>query len=236
MNKRLAERLEVMKMILALLKEVFFVAIFVLLIFSPLTMRSILVNAGIQSFAGIEFRGDLEQTNRETRDAIGEVTALRDSLEQLQEKLETAIAGADEGRARSELQEIQKTVSSTTMKAYEADNNLKRSFSRQQSIIQQIDPQAITQEGWIFLGKIGHSGGWAERPKTVDNADWPLQLDDMLRVRTDVYLRADSEGQHSAAEPLSVAKVGQVVEVMEVDSSSAKGGGWFIWAKVRVLE
>ncbi len=234
MSSKLNERLDATKQLFSLLKEVFFVAIFGLLIFSPITIRGILNDAGIKSFAGIEFRDDLEKITRETQDAIGEITTLRDSLEFLQDKLETAIAASDDSRARDELQEIKKTVSSSTKKATQVDNNLKRSLSQQYQTYEQIDPQAVADVGWMYLGKIGSSGDWAEPLKTIEETEWPLEISDVLKIRTDVYLREDVSGNRSSGKPLAVAKVGEAVEVVEIDSSLAKGGGWFIWAKVRL--
>jgi len=54
----------------------------------------------------------------------------------------------------------------------------------------------------------------------------------LLKISTDTYLRKDTTGQKSTAEILSVVKKGETVEVIKVDFSHARAGGWFMWAKV----
>ena len=49
----------------------------------------------------------------------------------------------------------------------------------------------------------------------------------------ETYLRKDNEGQKSTADILSVVKTGETVEVIDVDYSHARGGGWFLWAKIQ---
>jgi hypothetical protein len=62
----------------------------------------------------------------------------------------------------------------------------------------------------------------------------PLSPGAKLRVVDDTYLREDGPlNARSSAAILGVAKEGDALQVVDVDYSHAKGGGWFVWAKVR---
>lgn len=231
-------RLESTRRMAALVRELFLIGIIALLIFSPKTIRGILQNAGIKSFAGIEFRNDLEKTANETKKAIHEITTLRDSLNTLNLKLGEAIAQSSDMNTRNELRAIQSTVNATSKKASDLDQNLKNSFSTQRNILEEIDLSEKKEVGWIKVGKTNEAKSrWDDgRPQNVVSASLPIQPGALLKIKTDTYLRGDTNSHRSGAEALTVVKRGRVVEVIEVDFSPVydRRGGWTVWAKVRL--
>lgn len=231
----MTSRLENTKRITSLMREFFLVGVIILLVISPRTIKHILQNAGIQSIAGVEFRNDLEKTSNDTKKAILQIITLRDSLNILQTKLSQAIDQAGDVNTKKDLRAIQSTINATTEKADNLDLSLKSSLSRQEQVIQQIDISAKLETGWIFLGKVNESKlAWSEgHPETVESAELPIQVNALLKIKTDTYLRADIKKQKSKAKIISVVKEEEVVEVIEIDYSHAKGGGWFVWVKVK---
>jgi hypothetical protein len=236
MNKK-SSKIESIKGTVALLREILIVGGILILIISPKAIKRTLKEAGIKSIAGIEFIEDLEKSSNETKKAINDISVLRDSLDILKVKLAEAIDQSNDPDTKKELASIQSTIKTTTEKADNLGENLRNSFSRQEQLIDQYGSSAKRKKeiGWIFLGKTDENQKvWDEgNPKTIAKVALPLQSNTLLKITTDTYLREDSNTQKSRADILSVVKEGETVEVVDVDSSHAIGGGWFLWAKIK---
>lgn len=223
------------KGMITLLREILIVGGILILIISPTTIKNTLTNAGIKSIAGIEFK-DIEETNNETKAAINEVNSLRDSLEMLNERLSDAIDRSGDSELTIDLESIQSIINKTSQNAYKIDENLKSSLSRQEQVIKKykLSPLIIKNIGWIFLGKVNKDqSSWdKDSPETISMVELPIQPGTLLKIKTDTYLRKDSDVSKSSAEILSVVKAGETVEITEVDFSSVRAGGWFLWAKI----
>jgi len=229
-------KIEQVKSSITLLREILIVCGILVLITSPTTIKETLTEAGIKSIAGVEFKDDLKKSEDETKKVANEISVLKDSLDILTAMLDEAINQTTDSETKKELASIQSTIQTTTQKAYNLDDNLRSSLSRQEALINQFDKTANVekQTGWIFLAKINEAKTeWdVSIPKTILETDLPIESGDLLKISTDTYLRKDTTGQKSTAEILSVVKKGETVEVIKVDFSHARAGGWFMWAKV----
>ncbi len=116
------------------------------------------------------------------------------------------------------------------------DSSLRRSIAVQDSFLAQVAPSQVAQEGWIFSGRVNEQRTvWDQRStRVVDARPTELVPGNDVRLTADVYLRSSSQPlQHAAAPILGVLARGTTVAVIGRDSSHARTGGWFLWAKVR---
>ena len=104
-----------------------------------------------------------------------------------------------------------------------------------ESLIEAVRRESLEETGWIYVGKISEDkSSWLPgSPTTITKTELPIEAGQVVTVRDDVYLRADGASNARASAPVqSVVKVGQRVEVLEVEFSHARSGGWFVWLKV----
>ncbi len=116
-------------------KESLFVIIILMLFFFPAVIREVLEDAGIKSIAGIEFRDDIEQSQKESKLALEEITVLRDSLDILNKRLVAAINQTSDMQTKKELEVIKITLSESKEKTFQIVNKLQNNIQRQDSIL-----------------------------------------------------------------------------------------------------
>ena len=116
-------------------KESLFVIIILMLFFFPAVIREVLEDAGIKSIAGIEFRDDIEQSQKESKLALEEIKVLRDSLDILNKRLVAAINQTSDMQTKKELEVIKITLSESKEKTFQIVNKLQNNIQRQDSIL-----------------------------------------------------------------------------------------------------
>lgn len=225
-------RIETTRSILTLIRELLLIGALLLLLIAPSAFKSILQKGGIKSIGGLEFRNDLEETREATRNASLDVLTLQDSLSQLNNRIDSLIARAQDENTREDLRSLQSTVTSTKESADQLDTKLKSSLQQQEQIYKQVSQQPLEDRGWIFLGKINEAQTQWLEAKTIEPVELPIEQHTQLTLLMSTYLRADTEGNKSDAKILNVLEEGKRVRVLTVDLSHAKAGGWFVWAKV----
>lgn len=99
---------------------------------------------------------------------------------------------------------------------------------------EKVAPQILPTSGWVFLGRVNkEKTQWADGGSSTTTASWPVVPDNVLTVRDDVYVRAITDDKWRSNAPVTtVAKIGDKLQVVELQYSSAKIGGFYVWAKV----
>jgi len=99
---------------------------------------------------------------------------------------------------------------------------------------ERVAPQLLPDAGWVYLGKVDpRKQAWVEGGARTVNATWPISEGARLTVKDDVYVREiGDEAFHSNERIVSVARIGEIITVVEIDYTPARGSGWFVWAKV----
>jgi len=137
---------------------------------------------------------------------------------------------------RTQLQAVTSGLELTQRNAAAADSSLRRSIAVQDSVLAKVAPGQVAQEGWIFAGRVNQARtAWDARSARALAAT-PANVVPGRRLTTagDVYLRNASQPlEHAQAPVLGVLGRGDTVQIVARDSSSARTGGWFLWAKVR---
>ncbi|WON73523.1 hypothetical protein [Nitrosospira sp. Is2] len=225
------------KDIVSTLRDSVLFILFLLLLFSPDMMREQLSKAGFTegSFGGLMWRAQAETVAEQTKDIGQTVEKATENYDDLIEHLHELEKNVTDPGLKLQVKNMGEIAEASRAELTKADQTLKSSLATQQQFVAKIAPSAVVNSGWMFLGRVTENKtAWAPgSPQTVDPVPAPIEQGAKLKIRTDAYLRADGPSNSRASAPITgVAKEKQVVQVLDVDYSHAKGGGWFVWAKV----
>jgi hypothetical protein len=229
---------------IAVLREGALVAVFLLLLLAPGWIKERLRAAGFQkgSIAGMEWEAEIQASSNQAKDAGQAITDIQPKLQEMAEQLAKLADTATDPQAAQAIRDLTSTVEASQRKVSEADAAVKSALVTQQQVLAQAAPAAVQTKGWMYVGKLDHSKTrWeAGSPVTIEPTAAPLTPDRTVKIKDDVYLRDPDAGpgKRASAKIAAVARVGESVKILEVDTSSpdnTPGGGWFVWAKVARL-
>ena len=199
-----------LKDVSALTRDALLTIVLAICILHPASIKNFLTNSGLSKLNvfGLSF----------------ELAEEKEKVQEAQQLVNAKVASATQGAPGEPPQEASNKPVDPAFK--EAIANAER-----------IAPQILPSAGWVFLGRVNASkSAWEEGGPSTVIAPWPIKPNDVLTVKDDVYVRALSDKVHSAAPVVSVAKVGDRLSVVELDYSSARVGGYFVWAKVALRQ
>ena len=198
-----------LKDISSFLRDVLLTIIVSICIINPSSIKTFLKDSGLSKLGVFGVTVEIQEEKEKIAEAQGKVTA---------QVVTFAPAVPDE----APLEALNKPV----------DEDFKQAILNAERVAPQILPTA----GWVFLGRVNKDKTqWADGASSTTTATWPIRPDDVLTVKDDVYVRAiTSDKWHSSAPVVTVAKVGDKLKVVELDYSSAKGGGFFVWVKAAI--
>lgn len=228
----------VLKDVVAALRDSVLFLLFLLLLFAPDTINSRLQAAGFTkgSIGGMEWQAQVKTAAEQTKSVGQSIEKANTDYDQLIERLNELEGKVNDPKVKSEVKAIGTAAESSRNELAAADKVIKRSLATQQQVVAEIAPASVSDVGWIYLGKVDEGkSAWANgTPKTISNVTLPITSGNRLTVTDDVYLRKDSDNAARSSAPIQgVAKVGESLEILNVDYSHARGGGWFVWAKVQ---
>ncbi len=221
------------------LRDFILIVLLIALLFMPGTMKDILVAAGFTrgSFAGLEWAPQLRAAAEQTKQLGQAVSTAQADYDELLAQILELQPKTNDPSLKQMLSNLATNAENSRAELATADQAAKRTLSVQQTIVQQVAPEIAASSGWLYLGRVSaDKQNWvAGSPLTVRELSLQAARGTVLTIRDDTYLRADSAGNfHSSAPILSVLHVGERVELDSLDYSAARGGGWFVWAKVRL--
>lgn len=231
-EKKPVERFSaLLKDLVSTLRDGILVMLVLLLLIFPSTIKNRLVEAGFTrgNFGGLEWEG-IENTKK-----VGQaVSQADDNYQELIDRLAELEKQVNDPEVKESLSDLAIEAKASRATLDVADKTIKRSLSAQQAMIETSESRTITEGGWLYLGKVTENRNeWAPgSPVTIAPTSAAIQQGTRVTVTDDAYWRGDSEpGKHASAPILSVAKVGTVINIDEVDYSHARGGGWFVWVR-----
>jgi hypothetical protein len=100
-----------------------------------------------------------------------------------------------------------------------------------------VAPDILPTSGWVYLGRVNEEKSkWFDKKSAKVIGPWPIEVGDTLTLRDDVYVREKTaDTSKSQSRITSMVKVGDKLQVVEIDFSHAKNGGFFVWAKAAIL-
>lgn len=196
------------KELLSLSKDALIVGVAGTFLFYPSHIKHILQESGLSKLSAFGVSVELKEEEKKLAQAQTEVTS----------KNAAAAAGAGDTPA-------------------EASNRpVDPDFLKTVQDVARTAPQLLPRSGWVFLGRVTEDKArWTEGGSVSTTAAWPVKPEDVVTVRSDVYVRADSNDKWRSSAPItSVAKVGDRLKVVQLDYSPARSGGLYAWAKVAI--
>jgi len=220
-----------LKDLVSTLRDGILVVLVLLLLLFPSTIKNRLIEAGFTkgNIAGLEWEG-IEQTKK-----VGQaVSQADDNFQELINRLAELEKQVHDPAVKESISNLAVEARVSQEQLVVADKTIKRSLSAQQAMVETRETAAVMESGWLYLGRVNENkDAWSPgSPVTVAATSAKLRQGSKLTISDDAYWRADSEsGKHASAPILSVAKVGTIISVDEVDYSHARGGGWFVWVR-----
>ncbi len=199
-----------LKDVSAFLRDALLTLVVAVCIFNPASIKAFLTESGLSKLGVFGVTVELKEEQEKIAQAQEKINAQMDVI---------ASAEPDEAPPESRNQPVDQDFKQAVLTA------------------QRIAPQILPSAGWVFLGRVtADKSQWIGGQSDTTTAQWPLRADDVITVKDDVYVRQLSKDTwHSRAPVASVAKVGDRLKVVELDYSSAKVGGYFVWAKVAIM-
>ena len=206
-DKQAANHFAYLKELSSFLRDLLLTVIIAVCLIHPVSIKTFLKESGLSKLGAFGVTVELQEEKEKIAEAQKEVTNKVVAL---------AAAAPDEAPP-------------------EASNKpVDQSFKQAILTAERVAPQILPTSGWVFLGRVDNDKTrWADGGSATTTAAWPVKPDDILTVRDDVYVRANTDDKwHSKAPVTTVSKVGDKLRVVELQYSSAKVGGYFVWAKV----
>lgn len=228
----------VLRDLISALRDALLFAVFVLLLFSPETVKARLVEAGFTkgTIGGMEWEAQVKEASDNTKSAGQTLSQAKAGYDELISRLATLENKVTNPVIQRELDSIGDAAEVSLAELASADQAIKRSLVAQQQLVNQVTPSSVETTGWIFLGKVAEDKqSWGDAsPKSIHTIAPDALIGAKLTLKDDVYLRDNATTNARAMAPLlAVVKMGEVLSVTELDYSHAKTGGWFVWAKVK---
>lgn len=228
----------ILRDLISALRDALLFGVFVLLLFSPETVKARLIEAGFTkgTIGGMEWEAQVKEASDNTKSAGQTLTQAKAGYDELISRLATLENKVTNPVIQRELDSIGDAAVVSRAELASADQAIKRSLVAQQQLVSQTSTATTETEGWILLGQVTEDKhSWAlGSPKTIHNIAPDALEGAKLTLKDDVYLRDDAATRVRAMAPLlAVVKMGEILDVTELDYTHVSSGGWNVWAKVK---
>jgi len=206
----------------------------------PATINDRLIKAGFKkgSIAGFEWEAQIKSATEETKIVAQTVERASENYDMLINRLNELENRVDQP-IKATVKSISEVAESSRTELSTAEGALKQSIAKQMNIVEKINPSARASIGWVLLGKVTDDRkAWdARTPHSTDLTPSGIRSGVNIKIRGDTYVRKEiTKTERSSVPIIDVVKTGDTVEVIEVHYLSAKGGGFFVWAKVQNIK
>lgn len=227
-----------LKDVVSALRDSVLFLLFLLLLFSPETVKSRLYDAGFTkgSIGGFDWEAQIKSDAEQTKTVGQTVDRANENYGKLIERLSELEMRVTDPTVRATVKNIADVAETSRTDLAGANSAIRRSLAVQQQIVAKISPAKVAESGWILLGKVTEDkSAWSSgSPQTIGPTTPRPIPGTKLTIRDDVYIRATGPSNTRASAPiLGAVKAGDTVEVTDIDYSHAKPWGWFVWAKVK---
>ena len=222
-----------MKEIFITFKEGLIVIVFLCLIIFPSFVKGVLGNLGISQINIAGMTAQIDKQEKTTKVTANDADSLHRQLTSLNDTLNTIRQKIKDSAGKRIVAELSAKTSSMLQASNALNDNIINQISEQQNFAKQNLNADPLQQGWIFAGKKDEAqANWvANYHNTIKELKPAYSSGDKLTIIDNVYVR---DGFHSSSNIVTVAKEGQQVEYIEMQSLHALGGGYFIWFKIKV--
>jgi hypothetical protein len=230
-------------------RDLIFLILFVLLLRWPTTLSNLLSSAGVTEVnAGIfVWKQQLQASADQNKAAAQANSAATDSLGDVQTALTAIAAQSKDPSIKAQATQALGQVNGSLSSLQNVDQSLTKSLVTQQTILQTPTTSAqanapaaniVSPQGWVYLGKVDEARqNWVTPPQPKVSSSTPVpQVGQTITLTDDLYLRADkgSSQTYNQAAITGAVRSGSAAKVLDLQPSRARGGGYFLWAKISV--
>jgi hypothetical protein len=230
--------IQIFKDILASVRELFILLIFIFVLFFPEKVNTMLLNAGFTEgdVGPFKWKAKVETLNNDSRKVgtlVSQITdekipLINNAIESLEKKIK-------DPALMDSLQNIKKELSGIKTVTRKADDLIQSSIIQQETILN-FDNGEPTVEGWFYAGHVTENKKeWADlSSRNIDIPKPPTKAGETVLLDTDTYLRKDTgKGFYTKSSVISVLKEKTKVDILDTGYTHALKGGYFLWLKVQ---
>lgn len=238
--------LSTVQTIFTLLRDVFLVILFIVLLCFPAQLNSILTTAGISQLNGGIFTWQQQAQKAATQStaAAQATSAASESLDGVKATLESIASQSKDPNIRKQATDAANQAAGSITSLESASSSLAHSVVTQQGLLQSTEAgtkssqPASVSTGWVYVGKTDSTHqNWTKPPvPRIAAASPAVTVGQVVTFTDSVFLRADKDANqtYNQAAILGAVRTGSTAAITEVAYSSARGGGDFLWIKVVV--
>jgi hypothetical protein len=228
------------------LRDLFLVILFVVLLCFPTQLNSVLTKAGISQLNGgiFTWQQQAKQAAAQSTAAAQANSAASDSLSDVKSALEAIASQSKDPAIKKQATDAANQAAGSITSLDSANSSLARSVLTQDSMAHSSGPgtesttSASATQGWVFVGKSDPTHQhWAAIPKPkIDTASPAVTVGQVVTFTDDIFLRADKAQNQTfnRAAILGAVRAGDTATIIDLQFSHALAGGDFVWVKVAV--
>jgi hypothetical protein len=242
----LKNKIEFIKTLLAVSKDLILLIVFCILIFFPKKVNTILSDAGFNkgNIMGFEWQKRAAEQTKASLAAAGkaneQVQLQIDGLATIIDSIERKV---NDPVLKQKFREISEQIKASQDKIATADKSVKDSYDKQYKIVDNINSNSnnsTDNSGWFYIGKVNkQKDDWylGYTKNTIDRISLKklLEGNQTVKIIDEVFLRSgkmDEKNFYSNLPIKKIIKVDEKVVVRNVGFTPAIGGGYFIWGYV----
>ena len=222
------------------LRDVFLVILFVILLCFPTQLNSMLTKAGISQLNGgiFTWQQQAQQATTQSTTAAQANSSASDALDDIKTTLDNIASQSTDPNIKKQATDAANQAAGSIASLDNANSSLAHSVLTLQTATQgtQSAAQASPAEGWVLLGNADPTHQqWTHstKPKVAD-ASPAVTAGQVITFVDNVFLRADkAQNQtHNQAQILGAARSGSTAVITDIDYVPNKRGNAHVWVKV----
>ncbi|MCC6370572.1 MAG: hypothetical protein IT236_06195 [Bacteroidia bacterium] len=232
------EKVALIKEILASLRELILILVFIMVLFAPKLVNTILNSAGFVqgNIMGFEWKSKVDSLNKNSRDMGTLVSQISDQrIPNISSAIESLEKKIKDPALKDTLMTIKMQLSDIQVATKQADDIIQQSIIQQEHFTPEKEIFTV-QNGWFYGGHVkDNKKEWMKgAAKNIESNEPPTAKGASVKLNSDTYLRKDTDGGFYTKSPvISVLEKDAEFEVQEIGYTKALKGGYFIWIKVQ---
>jgi hypothetical protein len=226
------------------LRDVFLVVLFVVLLGFPTQLNSILTKAGISQLNGgiFTWQQQAQQAATQSANAAQSNSSASDALDSVKSTLDAIASQSKDPNIRQQAADASSQAAGSIAFLDNANSSLAHSVVTQEKMLQtavpgaQSSPSPSATQGWVYIGKADPTHQqWMNPPKPKIATGSPaVAVGQTVTFTDDIFLRADKgpNQTYNQAAIVGAVRSGSTATITELNYSHARKGGDFVWVKV----
>ena len=228
------------------LRDVFLVVLFVVLLGFPTQLNSILTKAGISQLNGgiFTWQQQAQQAATQSANAAQANSSASDALDSVKSTLDAIASQSKDPGIKKLAADASSQASGSLAFLDNANSSLAHSVVTQEKMLQTAVPGAPSSpappasQGWVYIGRADPTHqSWLNPPRPKISSGSPaVSAGQSVTFTDDIFLRADKGPNQTfnQAAILGAVRSGASATITQLDYSHARKGGDFVWIKVAV--